>query len=150
MIQNSKFLSRDGDGVTGICLCTHFSEFHFSEFSAAIFPSFDQWARCAVSRKKSKWSIHLWPLLIFLSSPQQLFQNLLRFHKARTPQPKARGGSSHMDMDKAFDKRVRVTEKRKQFSIGRGQDCLIHYLENGLRINLVLKKLHRMLWCARG
>ena len=54
MIHFSEFLSRDGDGVKGICLCTHISEFHFSEFSAAIFPSFDQRARCAVSRKKEQ------------------------------------------------------------------------------------------------
>ena len=33
-------------------------------------------------------------------------------HEARTPQLKARGGSSHMGIDKAFDKRVRVTEEQ--------------------------------------
>ena len=92
MIQNSEFLSRDGDGVKGICL-HHFSEFHFSEFSAA---SFDQWARCAVSRKKSKMEHSLVassdssvvPAAVISESP-----SVIVVHEARTPQPKARGGS---------------------------------------------------------
>ena len=131
MIQNREFLSRDWDGVKGICLCTHFSEFHFSEFSAAIFPSFDQWACCAVSRKKSKMEHSLVassdssvvPEAVISESP-----SVIVVHEARTPQPKARGGSSHMGMDKAFDKRVRVTEEQKAKTVQHWQRTGLSYL----------------------
>lgn len=34
-------------------------------------------------------------------------------HEAKLPIPKQRGGASHMGIDKAFDKRTRVSEEQK-------------------------------------
>ena len=34
-------------------------------------------------------------------------------HEAKLPIPKQRGGASHMGIDKAFDKRIRVSEEQK-------------------------------------
>ena len=62
------------------------------------------------------------PAAVIAESP-----SVIAFHEASKPQPKARGCSSHMGVDKAFDKRLRITEEQKAKTVQHWQRTGLSY-----------------------
>ena len=94
-------------------LNTRFSENHFSEFLIRPFSLLDHWAHLEMTRNfRPKMEMEIdaekaEDVVDLTAVPTVIV------HEAKLPKPKQRGGASHMGIDKAFDKRTRVSEEQK-------------------------------------
>jgi hypothetical protein len=99
----------------------------------AIFSSFDQGPAVPYHHKKERKMEHSRSPAPSPDSPSAAGTvipesfSVIVVHEARKQLPKARGGSSHMGIDKAFDKRVRVTEEQKAKTVQHWQRTGLSY-----------------------